>query len=55
MTACCDAMRVHAHGHPDVLRLDRLPRPVPGMNQGAIRGEAAGVNYPDLLVVAGPY
>lgn len=55
MTARCRAMRVHTHGLPDVLTLDSVPCPVPGINEVAIRVEAAGVNYPDLLVVAGTY
>jgi NADPH2:quinone reductase len=48
-------MRVHAHGAPDVLRLDSVSPPVPGSGEVTVRVEAAGVNYPDLLVVAGTY
>lgn len=55
MTADGLAMWVHAHGGPEVLTLDRIPRPVPGTDEVAIRVAAAGVNFPDLLVVAGTY
>ena len=55
MTDTCAAMRVHAHGDPEILRLDHLPIPTPGPNQVAIQVAAAGVNYPDLLVVSGKY
>ncbi len=55
MTARGRAMRVHAHGGPDVLRMDDVPCPAPGAGEVAIRVAAAGVNYPDLLVVAGTY
>lgn len=48
-------MRVHAHGGPEVLHLDSVPCPEPGDGEVAIRVAAAGVNYPDLLVVSGTY
>ncbi len=48
-------MRVHAHGEPDILRLDGIPIPAAGADQVAIRVAMAGVNYPDLLVVSGKY
>jgi len=48
-------MRVHAHGAPDVLRLDSVAPPIPGSGEVTVRVAAAGVNYPDLLVVAGTY
>lgn len=48
-------MRVHAHGGPEVLQLDSVPYPEPGEGEVAIRITAAGVNYPDLLVVFGTY
>ena len=55
MTELRDAMRVHAHGEPAVLTLDQVPRQAPGPGEVAIRVQAAGVNFPDLLVVAGTY
>jgi NADPH:quinone reductase len=44
-----------AHGGPEVLEFVRLPRPVPGPGEVLLRLAAAGVNYPDLLSVAGTY
>lgn len=49
------AMRVHAHGGPDVLVADRVPVPVPGAGEVGIAVAAAGVNFPDLLVISGQY
>jgi len=42
-------------GGPEVLTLVQLPRPRPGPGEVLLRLAAAGVNYPDLLSVAGTY
>ncbi len=42
-------------GGPDVLKLRDLPTPEPGPGQVRIRLHAAGVNFPDGLIVAGRY
>ena len=49
------AIRVHAPGGPDVLRLDDIPRPEPGPGQVLIAVEAAGVNYIDVYHRTGQY
>ncbi|HZT51747.1 MAG TPA: NADPH:quinone oxidoreductase family protein [Stellaceae bacterium] len=42
-------------GPPETLRLEDWPDPVPGPGQVAVAARAIGVNYPDVLVVAGRY
>jgi NADPH2:quinone reductase len=42
-------------GTPDVLELGELPDPVAGAGQVVVDVEAAGVNFPDGLMVAGTY
>jgi NADPH:quinone reductase len=42
-------------GPPETLRLEDLPEPAPGPGEVAIAARAIGVNYADLLVVAGRY
>jgi len=49
------AIRVHATGGPEVLRLEELPVPVPGAGQIVIRVEAAGVNFVDVYHRKGLY
>ncbi len=49
------AIRVHTHGGPEVLRLEDVPRPVPGEQQVLIRVEAAGVNFIDVYHRIGLY
>ena len=44
-----------AFGNPDVLRLGDMPRPQPGPGTVLVRVRAAGVNYADLVVIAGKY
>src|SRR5208282_51193 len=50
-----DALVVHAHGAPEVLATERVAVPPPGPGEVAIDVAAAGLNYPDLLVIAGQY
>ena len=49
------AIRVHAPGGPDVLRLEDVPVPTPGPGQALIRVEAAGVNFIDVYHRTGLY
>ncbi len=49
------AIRIEKLGGPDDLVLCDLPQPVPGPGQVRIAVEAAGVNFPDLLIIAGKY
>ena len=49
------AIRVHATGGPEVLRLEEVPVPVPGAGQIVIRVEAAGVNFIDVYQRKGLY
>ncbi len=49
------AVMMEAFGAPQTAVVKDMPSPVPGPDQVAIRTRAAGVNYPDLLVVEGKY
>jgi NADPH2:quinone reductase len=48
-------IRVHAHGGPEVLRLEELPRPAPGPGQILVAVKAAGVNLFDTQLRSGLY
>jgi NADPH2:quinone reductase len=49
------AIRVHATGGPEVLRLEELPTPEPGPGEALVRVEAAGVNFLDVYLRTGAY
>jgi NADPH2:quinone reductase len=49
------AIRAHAYGGPDQMRLDELPTPSPGPAQALVRVEAAGVNFIDVYQRTGQY
>jgi NADPH2:quinone reductase len=49
------AIQICQHGTPDLLRWAEVPDPAPGPGQVSIDVHAVGVNFPDLLVVAGTY
>lgn len=47
--------RVWEHGAPATMRVDELPDLVPGPGQMVVDVKAAGINFPDVLVVSGKY
>jgi NADPH2:quinone reductase len=49
------AIRVHATGGPDALRLEEVERPTVGPGQVLVKIEAAGVNYVDVYQRTGLY
>ncbi len=49
------AIRIHAHGGPEVLKWEQLPTPQPGPTEALIRHEAVGVNYIDIYFRTGLY
>lgn len=49
------AVRIVRHGEPEDLVLAEVATPAPGANEVTIAVHAAGVNFPDLLVVRGTY
>ena len=49
------AVRCHEYGSLDNLVLERVPDPVPGENEVVVDVRAAGLNFPDLLLVLGKY
>jgi len=49
------AVRFHATGGPEVLRLEDAPAPTPGEGQALVRLRAAGVNFADIYQRRGDY
>ncbi len=49
------AIRVHAHGGPEALRLDELPQPQPSAGEALVAIEAAGLNFIDVYFRKGLY
>jgi NADPH2:quinone reductase len=50
------AWRAHELGEPaDVLRLDEVEAPKPGQGEVVVEVEAAGLNFPDVLLLRGQY
>jgi NADPH2:quinone reductase len=49
------AIRVHAYGSPDVLRIETVPEPTPGPGELRVRVEASGVNFMDVYQRTGLY
>ncbi|TCT06236.1 NADPH:quinone oxidoreductase family protein [Aquabacter spiritensis] len=47
--------RVWEHGAPETMRIDEGPDLVPGPGQIAVDVKAAGINFPDILVIGGQY
>ena len=49
------AMRIHAHGDADAMRVETVPTPRPGRGEALVRVEAAGVNFIDVYKRTGLY
>lgn len=49
------AQQCHELGAPDVLRLTEVPEPTAGPGEVVVEVHAAGINFPDGLMVAGEY
>ena len=49
------AIRCHGFGPVEGISLDDIPVPVAGPNQVVVTVKAAGVNFPDALMVEGKY
>lgn len=49
------AVRFHAIGGPDVLRVDEVDKPKPGPGQALVRVHVVGVNFADTLLRRGMY
>ena len=49
------AVVVREFGPPESIRVEEVSAPQPGASQVVIDVHAAGVNFPDLLVMGGKY
>jgi NADPH2:quinone reductase len=49
------AIRIHAHGGPEVLRYEDVPSPAPGPGEVLVRHRAIGVNFLDVYYRTGAY
>ncbi len=49
------AIRIHAHGGPEVMRWEDVPTPEPAAGQALIAQEAVGLNYIDVYFRTGLY
>ena len=49
------AISIHAHGGPEVFKLEDVPTPEPGPGEALIRHEAIGLNYIDVYFRTGLY
>lgn len=49
------AIRIHAHGGPEVLRWEDMPTPEPGPGEALVHHEAVGLNYIDIYFRIGLY
>jgi NADPH2:quinone reductase len=49
------AMLSHTPGGPETLKMTKLPMPVPGAGQVRIAVKAAGVNFPDTIIIRDLY
>lgn len=49
------AMIVEELGPPEVMQMQTLPDPVPGGGEVHVRIRAVGLNFPDILMIAGKY
>ena len=49
------AVRVHAYGGPEAMKVEDVPRPQPGAGEVLVRFHALGVNYIDTYFRSGAY
>jgi NADPH2:quinone reductase len=49
------AIRIHAAGGPEVMRLDDVPQPTPKAGEAVVKVDAAGLNYIDVYFRSGLY
>ena len=49
------ALLCKAHGLPETLAVEEIPAPVPGPGQVLLGVKAAGVNFPDALIIQNKY
>ena len=49
------ALVITRMGGPEVLEIQQVPDPVPGMNQELVRVEAGGLNFADVMTLQGGY
>ena len=49
------AVRIHAHGGPEVMRWDDVPTPEPGPAEALVHHHAVGLNYIDVYFRTGLY
>ncbi len=49
------ALVCNAYGPPDSLNLEQLPDPRPATGQVLVNVKAAGINFPDILMISGEY
>jgi NADPH:quinone reductase len=49
------AIRIHAAGGPEVIRLDEVPQPTPKASEAVVKVDAAGLNYIDVYFRSGLY
>jgi NADPH:quinone reductase len=49
------AIRIHAPGGPDAMRLDEVPQPAPKAGEALVKVDAAGLNYIDVYFRSGQY
>ena len=49
------AVRIHAQGGPEVMRLEDVPEPTPKAGEAVVKVDAAGLNYIDVYQRSGLY
>jgi len=49
------ALLCKSHGLPESLVVEELPSPLPGPGQLVVDVKAAGVNFPDALIIQNKY
>ncbi len=54
-TATTKAIRIHAHGGPEVMQWEDVPLPAPGPGEATVRHHAVGLNYIDVYFRTGLY